>query len=265
MAYNLSASKLQTYKRCPRSYHYRYELGLPSASFFGATNLGTALHKALEQIYRDWHYQAPIPEYDWLESCWLKHSVNLPMPQVQEGREILQTYYQQYMVAVGEITKPLALESRIQGTFLAENVEFALTGRCDRLDWLDDGLELIDYKSAKTTNLPDPDTVDLQIGLYYLALEQRYHQSLKQLSLIFLRTGEKVVFPASEEHMQRVRETIGEIALQLRSDQLWQPCTGDHCKRCGYARYCSAVKDNPDPLPEEELKQKPQLQLTLTL
>ncbi|AFY68928.1 hypothetical protein Pse7367_0625 [Thalassoporum mexicanum PCC 7367] len=265
MPYHLSASKLQTYSRCPRSYHYRYEMGLPSASFFGAAGLGTALHKTLQQIYGDWHYQAPIPEYEWLESCWLKNSVALSMNQVQEGREILQTYYQQYMVAVGEINRPLALESKIQGTFLAENVEFNLTGRCDRLDWLDDGLELIDYKSAKTVNLPDPTTVDLQIGLYYLALAQRYHKSLKQLSLIFLRTGEKVIFPATAEHMQKVREAIGEIALQLRSDRQWQPCTGDHCKRCSYARYCNAVKDDPEPVPEAEIKPKRQLQLTLAL
>jgi putative RecB family exonuclease len=265
MTYHLSASKLQTYSRCPKSYHFRYELGLRSASFFGAAGLGTALHKTLEQIYGDWHYQAPLPEYEWIESCWLKNSIALTMPQVQEGREILQTYYQLYMVEAGKITKPLALESRIQGTFLAENVEFTLTGRCDRLDWLDDGLELIDYKSAKAVKLPDPEEVDLQIGLYYLALEQRYHQSLKQLSLIFLRSGEKVVFPASEARIQKVRETIGEIALRLRSDRQWQPCKGDHCKRCSYARYCSAVKDNPDPLPEEEIKPKQQLQLTLSL
>ena len=50
-------------------------------------------------------------------------------------------------------------------------VEFKLVGRYDRIDFVDDGLELIDYKSAKSPTLPSAEEIDLQLGLYYLALE----------------------------------------------------------------------------------------------
>jgi len=62
----------------------------------------------------------------------------------------------------------------------------------DRIDYLEDGLELIDYKSTKEVKLPDPAEIDLQIGLYYLALEQRYRSCLQRLSLLYLRSGEKL-------------------------------------------------------------------------
>jgi putative RecB family exonuclease len=264
MTYFLSASKLQAYSRCPQSYNFRYEMGIKSASFFGSAALGTALHQALAQIYRDWHYRNPIPDFEWVDFCWTENSKGLSDAQIHEGQSILTTYYQSYIATQTAIAPPIAVEGKIQGLLLVDNLEFALTGRYDRLDRLEEGLELIDYKSTKETKLPSPIELDLQMGLYYLALEQRYQQSLKQLSLIFLRTGEKVTFVATPEQRLRVEATIGELAMQLRQDCEWQPKTGEQCARCSYARYCSAVRENPEPLPDD-VKPKQQLQLVLGL
>jgi len=81
------------------------------------------------------------------------------------------------------------VEGKLQGSLEVENVSL-LTGRYDRLDWLEDGVELIDYKSAKQVALPEPAEIDLQLG-FTLALEQVYQQSLRRLSFIYLRTGGK--------------------------------------------------------------------------
>jgi putative RecB family exonuclease len=264
MTYFLSASKLQTYHRCPQSYHYRYELGLKNVSFFGSAALGTALHQALAQIYRDWHYHHPIPDLEWIDVCWVENCKGLSDAQVHEGQSILTTYYHSHMATQTAIARPVAVEGKIQGSLQIDNLEFALTGRYDRLDRLEEGLELIDYKSTKETKLPEPVELDLQMGLYYLALEQRYHQSLKQLSLIFLRTGEKVTFPATPAQRARVETTIGELAMRLRHDDRWQATPGKQCDRCTYARYCAAVKENPEPLPDR-VRPRQQLQLVLGL
>lgn len=148
---------------------------------------------------------------------------------------------------------------------VAKRTAFGIAGRYDRLDYLDDGLELIDYKSTKEIKLPKEDEIDLQIGLYYLALEQRYRQSLRKLSLIYLRTGEKVSFDATPEHKQLVETVIGKIAWQLRTDCEWKPQPGEQCDRCTYSRYCSAVEDSPEPLPEDTKNPHSQLQLVLAL
>ncbi|MGF1535943.1 MAG: RecB family exonuclease [Elainellaceae cyanobacterium] len=264
MVYPISAAKLQTYYRCPRAYYYRYERKLPSAAFFGSAALGTSLHQALASIYRDWHYQEPVPELSWVEHCWGQQSGGLTSAQRDEGRRILQRYYAEFMLNTRSLRKPLAVEGRIQGGLRVQNLEFVLSGRYDRLDYLDDGLELIDYKSGKDTGLPDTDDIDLQIGLYYLALEQRYQRQLRQLSIIYLRTGDKVSFSATPFHRERVKTLVGDIAMQLRHDRHWQPFPGTQCDRCAYARYCPAVQAIPDPLPEEA-RPEPQLQLVLSL
>ncbi len=264
MTYSLSAAKLQTYYRCPRAYYYRYERKLPSAAFYGSAALGTSLHQALARIYQDWHYGEPVPDFGWLEYCWSQQLQKLSAQHIEEGRSILRRYYHEYMVEQQTVRKPVAVEGRIQALLRVQNLEFVLTGRYDRLDHLDDGLELIDYKSTKDVTLADPEDVDLQIGLYYLALEQRYQCSLKRLSLIYLRTGDKVSFEATPFHRERVKTLVEEMAIQLRHDQKWKPFPGNQCDRCAYVKYCPAVSLAPDPLPDEA-RPAPQLQLALSI
>jgi putative RecB family exonuclease len=263
MAYQISASKLQTYQRCPYAYYLRYERRLTTSAFFGSAALGTALHQALAKFHRDWHYQTPLPDLDWVYQCWEESAMELTTQQREEGRDILTTYYRKFIKSEPAIRRPLAVEGKIQAYLQVQNLEFVVTGRYDRIDWLPDGLELIDYKSAREVKLPEADMVDLQIGLYYLALAQTYQQTLKYLSLLFLRTGEKMRYEATPSHQQRVQAVVSELAVKLRDDQTWMPTPGQQCDRCAYSRYCSAVNSTPVPLPV--LQKSPELQLALSL
>ncbi len=261
MAYLLSATKLKTYTRCPKAYYFRYECGLNEQSAFASAALGTALHNALAQFYQDWHYQEPLPSTAWLRDCWETHAAGLTDKQLADGWLLMQQYYEREIASPGVMQKPLATEGRLQGLLLVNGIEFRLMGRYDRLDFLSDGLELIDYKSAKSPTLPSAEDVDLQMGLYYLALEQRYGQSLKRMSLLYLRTGKRVSYEASEEHKQQVTVVISELAQGLREEHEWQPRCGNQCGQCQYARYCPAVARKP-----EVAVQKPRkLQLCLSL
>jgi len=263
MAYQISATKLQAYNRCPYAYYLRYERKVTTNEFFGSAALGIALHQALAQCHRDWHYQQPIPDLRWVHHCWQQNSTGLSANQVSEGMEILENYYQHFIANEIALVEPLAVEGRIQAFLQVENLEFLIAGRYDRLDFLSDGLELIDYKSSREVKLPDASEMDVQIGLYYLALEQVYHQSLKYLSLLFLRTGEKIRFEATTAHKDRVQAMIGNLAVRLRYDRGWEPTPGNQCDRCTFARYCPAVTQNPMPVPETA--HKSQLQLVLNL
>lgn len=265
MAYQISATKLQAYHRCPYAYYLKYEHKLSTNEFFGSAALGTALHQALAHCHRDWHYRQPIPDLTWIHHCWEKQTDGLSSNQVKEGQEILENYYNNFIAGSVALARPLAVEGRIQGYLQVENLEFTISGRYDRIDFLrEGGLELIDYKSSREMKLPDTAEMDLQIGLYYLALEQTYRQSLKSLSLLFLRTGEKVSFEAIPEHKERVEAVIGDLAVRLRQDQFWEPNPGRQCDRCAYARHCPAIAPEPIPLPPTKAS-VPSRQLQLAL
>ncbi|HEY9825717.1 MAG TPA: PD-(D/E)XK nuclease family protein [Stenomitos sp.] len=260
MTYSLSATKLVTYKQCPQQYRLRYDHKLKTPVAFGSTELGNALHHALAIAYRDWHYNEHKPGWDWFESCWNQSVQKLSAPQIAEGQDILYRYYCDSVVPVGVMQRPLGIEGRIAAKVQFENIEFALTGRYDRLDNIDGELELIDYKTTKNPNIPDG--IDVQLGLYYLALQQVYRRSLKRLTLIFLRSGEKHSFDVTADHEEEVRSLISALALRLRSDQEWEPNTGDHCKRCTYQKYCAGVCEQPEPVPLE-VRSLQQVQLVL--
>ncbi len=263
MVYQISATKLQTYHRCAYSYYLRYERKLPTSEFFGSAVLGTALHHALAQCHRDWHYYDAIPDVRWFKRCWEEHSANLTPKQNDEGLEILENYHRTFIASEPVLRRPLAVEGTIHGSLQVENVEFLITGRYDRLDFLPDGLELIDYKSGRDIKTLDDAEMDIQMGLYYLALEQTYGQSLKYMSLLYLRLGEKVQLAATREQKDQATSMIGNLAVRLRYDRGWEPNPGDHCDRCSFSRYCPAVSAEPTPLPAS--RNKSQLQLALTL
>jgi putative RecB family exonuclease len=248
-AYPLSATKLVTYKQCPQAYSFRYEHRLQSPSAFGSAELGKALHQALAVAYQNWHYNQHKPDWKWFDGCWNASCARLSPAQVEEGRNILHGYYSKFVEPLAVMERPLGIESRIAAKVQFENIEFSLNGRYDRLALLADGdLELIDYKTNKTPTIPEE--MDVQLGLYYLALEQVYQQSLKCLTLLFLRTGECIHFEVTAAHQEQVRSLIAALALKLRSDEQWEPCIGSHCDRCGYQKYCGAKTSEPEPLPE---------------
>jgi putative RecB family exonuclease len=263
MVYPISATKLRSYQHCPYAYYLKYEKRVPTGSAFGAAALGNALHDALAQCHGEWHYQNHHPSWGWVSECWTKASKTLTNKQVREGRAILEQYYQKFIVSDTALRKPLAIEGKIQATIQLENLEFVISGRYDRIDYLDDGLELIDYKSAQVKALPEQDEIDLQLGLYQLALEQTYGQSLKYLSLLFLRTGEKVQYRADDKYQRKVLRLLKDLAWQVRHDTKWEPKPGQQCGGCSYAQYCVAV--NGEPIPEPRGNKVASLQLAFSL
>jgi putative RecB family exonuclease len=262
MPYPLSATKLVTYQQCPQAYSFRYERGLSSPAAFGSPDLGNALHQALAIAYRDWHYNDHKPGWEWFEDCWSLCVAKLSEKQVLDGRSILQDYYRDFVEPLAVMPRPLGIESKIKAAVQFENIEFALNGRYDRLDQVNGDLELIDYKTTK--NAATPDSVDVQLGLYSIALEQVYRQSLKRVTLIFLRAGETLSFEVNDAHREAVRSLISDLSTKLWADDEWVPKVGGHCDHCGFAKYCGAKTAKPEPLPEGRRKLR-QVQLTLAV
>lgn len=264
MVYLISATKLRTYQRCAYSYYLRYEKRVSNSEYYASAAFGAALNRTLAKCHRDWHYHAAIPDRRWFHRCWQEQSGRLTLQQLREGRAILDTYYDRYIRSEDVLRKPFAVEGRLQASLEVHNLEFQISGRYDRIDFLPNGLELIEYKSAKAPKLPDAQDLGLQIGLYYLALEQRYQQRLQCLSLVFLRTGEKIQYRATQQHKRLAKRVVAQLAMQLRQGTTWQPNPGEHCSQCAFSRYCAAVSCDPNPLPANATPMRG-LQLTFGL
>ena len=263
MVYPISATKLNAYQRCPYAYFLKYEKRVPVMESFGSAVLGNALHDALAQCHGGWTQGDRVPDWGWISDCWTRAATTLTNKQVREGRSILENYYQKFIATESVFRQPLAIEGRIQATLQFENLEFSVTGRYDRIDYLEDGLELIDYKSTQNVKSPKTTEMELQLGLYALALEQTYGQSLKYVSLLFLRSGEKVRYAATDGHKRQVRGVLKDLAWQVRHDAVWDAKPGNQCQGCAYSQYCTAV--NKFAQPEPRGTKIPSLQLAFSL
>lgn len=264
MVYPISVSRLRVYQRCAYSYYLRYEKRVNTPEFYGSAALGNALGRALAQCYGDWHYGEAVPDRRWLYRCWNERSKDLSLQQVREGRAILDVYYDRYINSESVLRRPLAVEGKLQAVLEVKNLEFQIVGRYDRIDPVVNGLEWIDYKAAKLVQLPSAADLDLQMGLYALAVEQCYEQRLRYMSLLLLRTGEKVRYRVTQRHRQLAKQMITQLAQRLRQEESWQPNPGSHCGECSFSRYCSAVSCEPNPLPPDAAA-APNLQLTFGL
>ncbi|MEM9944885.1 MAG: hypothetical protein AAF810_02345 [Cyanobacteria bacterium P01_D01_bin.36] len=62
------------------------------------------------------------------------------------------------------------------------------------------------------------------------------------MTLLFLRTGDRVSYEANEAHKQQVQAVIGELTQRLREEENWQPRFGEQCDRCQYPNTSSTVR-----------------------
>lgn len=178
MSYKISATKLNRYHSCPQAYFFQYEQKLPGKGAFASPVLGNALHRALKDFYQNWHYGAPYPPLEWITQCWDTVQIELSDDQRQEGLRRLHLYYDRFIRTPQVMSRPLGIEAWIKAKVQFDNIEFELRGKYDRLDYFQDGLALIDYKSGQPPNYSDEP--DLQLGFYDLILEQTY-QDLRRL------------------------------------------------------------------------------------
>lgn len=217
-------------------------------------------------MYRDWDYSTlQKPELSWIDACWTQEIASLNERQITEGYEILTRYFRQWIAPCDRFLKPLATEGKIQGRLQVADLEFSLSGRLDRLDWFDvEALELIEYKTSRQFVEPNVSDLTIQVGLYALAIYQQWAKELKYATLIFLRSGEFIRVPVTEEQLVAAQKIISDLAMRLRTDAQWEPTPGDHCDRCNYRQYCPAQTDRPEPIPNRQPSQSI-LQLSLKI
>ncbi len=261
----LSATRLSTYQRCAHAYYLRYHAKVQSAAF-APPQLGQILHEILAEIYRRPAWSGP-PDLAAIELIWLEAVARCPglsPSQQQEGWQILRQYFDRFIAPLDQWQEPIGVEGRLEGSLWAGQLQFKIRGRYDRLESLPSQdlqaqVHLIDYKTSRSQQTPDQLAMDLQLGLYQMAIDQVYGAALRRVSHIYLRSGEIVSFEAHPDQKAQVLDRVTDLALHLVSDRDFSAQPGDHCRHCSFRRYCAAVTDHPDPVPATSVS----LQLSL--
>jgi DNA helicase-2/ATP-dependent DNA helicase PcrA len=105
----------------------------------------------------------------------------------------------------------------------------------------DGSYELIDYKTGRAKSEQDL-REDIQLSLYQMGARESWRLETSAQSYFYVLSGEKVPVEHSEEELDRVRATVGEIAAGILKQDFEPTPAPDVCRFCDYRIICPAAE-----------------------
>lgn len=154
--FKLSSTALNTYLRDPIEFVENNLLRIPKAKAIHMS-FGTAVHAALEFLFTEYKKNNQFPPFEKLIESFEYHLKQEILTEsdyqarLKHGKEILKVYYDTHQQSNFEV---MGLETAFGGfrnkVILEKDIQ--LSGRVDRIDWLDKDkkiIKVIDYKTGK--------------------------------------------------------------------------------------------------------------------
>ncbi|MFC1722207.1 PD-(D/E)XK nuclease family protein [Patescibacteria group bacterium] len=230
----LSYSQIDTYKNCPLKYKYQYVLKIPTMPSH-ALSYGITIHDTL----RDFHQKLLFSKNITLENLLETYKNNWqPLGYLNEehrqhryteGKKLLENYYEKHK---DEKIKPLELEK----SFNLKINGIRFYGRIDRIDSLEDGVEIIDYKTGATKSQKDVDKDD-QVAFYAIAAKEALNLNPKKLTYYFVDSGEKVSTSRTDAQLTEKKVEVQKVIENIEEGK-FEPKPGMHCTWCDYKEIC---------------------------
>ena len=253
--FSLSVTALNAYLECPYKFKLDKLLRLPRAKQPHLA-FGTAVHAALESFYRRLKDEGLSPSKDFLLSAFKtalakeiltkKETAN----RLEQGQKILTAYYDFFLKS---FSPPVFLEK-----FSRVNLgDITLTGKIDRIDWLDRSarsVKVVDYKTGKPKSLghimgkTKDSTGDLhrQLVFYKLLidLDRRLKVNFGIAELDFVQSpaekdkSGKLAFEITSTEVDVLKKLIREVMSDIRALKFPRTTNLETCKDCDFRDHC---------------------------
>ncbi|MBI2484211.1 UvrD-helicase domain-containing protein [Candidatus Uhrbacteria bacterium] len=257
-----SFTQLAAFRTCPLQYKFAFLLNIP---IFGKAqfSFGKTLHLTLQRygeqiIERGSRAQAALfrnekkeytdtgaiyyPPYEDLLAIYEKSwhddwfaTIHQKEQYRAKGRELLKAFYDDLIVS-----RPLihAVEQDFTMKVGERDALITIKGRIDRIDRLQEGVAIVDYKTGgekKDETLRSQDKE--QLLLYQIAVEEIMHEKPLELTYYYLGSGKKISFLGTEKEKQALKRRITKTISELKKSD-FSPTPGWHCKSCDFKDIC---------------------------
>jgi len=252
-----SHSRLSSFEKCPKQFHFRYVLRLPAETESVEAFLGKRVHEVLEKLYlvvREGRVPSLAQVVRRFLANWdgaydaarvrIVRSELEPAFYREIGARALRNFYRRYYPFDGEET--LGVEERV--TFALDAAgSYRMQGVIDRLVRSRDGaIEIHDYKTGQRVPPQRALDADRQLALYQLGLATRL-EGAPEVRLVwhYLAVDQVRVSRRSAEQLEVLRErTIGLIDC-IQGEERFEPRPGPLCSWCEYRGRCPVFVPEP--------------------
>lgn len=247
---SLSSSQIADFQLCPLKYYYKYILKIPlpqpPAGIFGSV-----IHDTLHDFY-DYALKGEKVSSEVILNLYKDNwqtggyeSKHQRDGYFKQGIKYLTDYYNQ---SFNPKKLPILMEQTF-GVKITENLK--LTGRIDRIDLVENGIEIIDYKTGKPKGVKDLKK-DFQLDLYALAvslgglrqpgvLDREYQPEEIMVSYYYFDNQQKVSFVKTKEDLKIAKQLVIDTAKEIESTD-FRASSGMHCDYCEYKMICDYWK-----------------------
>ncbi|MGH2716308.1 MAG: RecB family exonuclease, partial [Thermoleophilaceae bacterium] len=232
----LSASDLDTYRICPLKYKFARVFRIPQEPTIHQ-RFGIVLHQVLERFHAGGG--GPLSRLKELfEISWRRSGFGGSDDEQQFRTRAVEALARYWRLDRESDAEPVWFER----SFAFKLGPHLLRGRVDRVDRHSDGsYELIDYKTGKAKTTEEL-REDVQLSLYQMGARESWRLETSAQSYFYVLTGEKVPVEHSEEELDRVKETVAEIAGGILKQRFEPTPSADICRFCDYRIICPAAE-----------------------
>ena len=263
----LSASKINTYRNCPRQYYYTYILDLAEPEMeeteMDVMLKGRIMHKAFEMIMNDKMQGSTFkPSLEYVEAAYsdLEVEENLFTDLYRHELERMCEKFKRYALEVQNALteKDIYLDEALRPC--GEEGHF-IHGVIDRID-INDEVTIVDYKSSKKERT-DGEKVekmvalrDVQLGLYCLWAKRFYDKPVHASLVTFNTEKEYVEFATLKEcdepkyvrkypkhacynevYERELEDVVMEVKQKIESGEFAIGADAE-CTWCAYTKIC---------------------------
>jgi DNA helicase-2/ATP-dependent DNA helicase PcrA len=251
-----SFSALKAFEHCPLQYKYQYYLKLPEAGspFF---SFGQTIHKTLELYLKNYllqktnvqldlfskqHKPTLLADFKTLEELyhhnWIDewyHNRQEKNDYKKKGIKLLKNFYD---FSTNHLPNPKFLEK----SFFLPLGEYKFTGKIDRADETELGLEIIDYKTGKKPNKKTQKGDLDQLYIYQWASEEFFHEKIAKLQYWYLEENQFIEEPTAQtqeiiELKHNLLTTVNLIVETIKYDTFTQAHEKTKPHDCKYLNF----------------------------
>jgi len=246
----ISATRISSFLRCKQKYWFQYKQYLPKLSN-PAFKLGIACHESLELAGRIWKDNGEITKEDHKAILDLYNEISVregvdEMEVHALGRELVTTRISNFDMG----KKIISLEEKFgfpnsQHPELKTAYGVPLIGAMDKvIEFDEDTLIVVDYKTSKTAPTPEQLGADLQLSLYDVVAGMLYPQYKRIILCLDMLKSEPVYTYRTPEQRKDFDAYLAVVhkAMVDFEDKDALPSLNVFCPWCDFKDYCDTYK-----------------------